>query len=329
WIRRMRQSLHLDRQEAAFAGLERIGSALADSEQRLRQIHPQLRDDARGHERTAADAAARLNAVAKALDELQQAYESERAELKEAQLDHQQAADKTQRALDDIQRRYDQYLQADMDTLAEAVEQLPSWRHDHEQQTAHLHVLKDKVGDVQQAFDRQKTHVLEQQDAAQQETQQQIDGEHKQLEALRNQHTQQREKLNEQYRQRREQTLQSFAGREAGYKQELGEVRTQLQASLLTPDELASQADAQRRIEQCQQTANDMAQQLATATRVAHDAHQEHEQGLAEQQRLRRLRGECERACHRLQRQFDPASGTLRHFLRGQVPGWEQHIGKL
>src|SRR5699024_1938882 len=27
--------------------------------------------------------------------------------------------------------------------------------------------------------------------------------------------------------------------------------------------------------------------------------------------------------------QFDPASGTLRHFLRGQVPGWEQHIGKL
>src|SRR5699024_7565586 len=86
WIRRMRQSLHLDRQEAAFAGLERIGSALADSEQRLRQIHPQLRDDARGHERTAADATARLNAVAKALDELQQAYESERAELKEAQL---------------------------------------------------------------------------------------------------------------------------------------------------------------------------------------------------------------------------------------------------
>src|SRR5699024_876511 len=96
-----------------------------------------------------------------------------------------------------------------------------------------------------------------------------------------------------------------------------------------TPDELASQADAQRRIEQCQQSANDMAQQLATATGVAQDARQEHEQGLAEQQRLRRLRGECERACHRLQRQFDPASGTLRHFLRGQVPGWEQHIGKL
>ncbi|MDN5781158.1 MAG: ATP-binding protein, partial [Luteimonas sp.] len=329
WIRRMRQSLHLDKLAEAFAHWERIGGSLTDSESRLRQIQPQLSRDSQEHEQTAADAAAKLNEISKTLQRLQETYQAERAQLTDQKLEHQQAADKTRHALDDIQKRFDAYLDQDMDALAQAMEQLPGWRRDREQQAEQLRVLKAEVGDAQQEFDRHKTRLLEELDEAQQETQQQINEESKQLEALRNQHEQQRQELATQYYDRREQTLRTFSEREAGYRQERGEVLTQLQASLLTPDELDSQREAQRRIEQCQQAASDAAQQLATATQAWQQARHAHEQALAEQQELRRARVECERACQRLQRQFDPASGTLRHFLRGQLPGWEQHIGKL
>src|SRR5699024_2019253 len=57
WIRRMRQSLSLDKLADAFTHWEAVGGALAASEGRLLQMQPLLTQDAQSQARAAADAA--------------------------------------------------------------------------------------------------------------------------------------------------------------------------------------------------------------------------------------------------------------------------------
>lgn len=329
WISRMRQSLGLQRLNDAFAQCEQLSQALGETEAQLWQLQPLLREDANTQERTNADAAKQLQHIERELNALQETYQEESAQLNEKKLHDEQALASVSTQLNDIQQRYDEYLEQDMDALANAMAQLPSWREEHSLQTEHVRVLTSGYEDIKHQYDSHRSQVLEAYSAFQQESSERIAARRDNMDSLQAQHAQQRDTLTENYHARRETALANFSHSEASLQQQLSEVHTRLQASLLTPAELESEQEASQRIERMQQGFQAALQAENSASNALQQAKQAHQTALQIFQQGSQQRAQREQQLYRLQRQKDPANGTLRHFLRGNQPGWEQHLGKI
>lgn len=329
WISQMRQSLRLEHLNQLFSSCQESAMHLAHTESSLHQLAPLLKQDHEAQERQYADAAEKLHDINKQLDALKTQYQAQRSIEMEKKLEREQTLNTIVRTLDDIQRRYDDFLDKDMEALARDMEQLPSWRSDLARQSEHLALIKAEYGDKQQEFERRKAVIFEHLSKQREEAAERRDSIQEALDSLRKQHQALRDQEQQRYQGRREEVLHSFSYQEAQLGQQISETLTELRGSFLTPAELASQEEAQLRVERNQEISFAALRAVSERKEQYQKAKKAHEEALTKHQKLRQNLAIQEQQLYRLQQQFEPETGTLRHFLREQMPGWEQTIGKL
>lgn len=329
WISKMRQSMRLSHLNELFSQCKTLASELAHSESSLHQLTPVLKEDASQQQRHHADAAEKVQHLQRELDALKASYQEERESILGKKLDNEQALENIKRELDDIQQRYDAFLDKDMDALALQMEELPSWRADLTQQAEHLALLKAEYGHKEQEFQQHKTAIVENLSQQRQQAAKRKDAIQHDLDKIKEEFQTLRENEQNRYQTRREEVQHNFSQQDAQLKQSITEVLTQLRGNLYTPAEWESQQEAQLRVERNHQASVDAQRHVQARITQHQKIKAEHQTALNAHSKQSQQLAEKERQLHRLQRQFNPDSGTLRHFLRGEMPGWEQHLGKL
>lgn len=329
WISKMRQSLRLSYLDELFAQCSVQAKALAHSESSLHQLSPLLKQDDTQQERANADAAEKVQQANRELETLKSSYQAQRQALMEKQVEHKTLLDGVKRELNDVQQRYEAFLDKDMEALAQDVDALPSQRAEQEQQANHLALIKAEYGHKEQEFQQHKTAIYEGLNQQRQEAAAQIARIQQAIDKLQEDARGLQEKEQQRYHTRREEIQHSFHQQEAQVKQQIAEVLTELRGNLYTQAEFESQQEAQLRVERQQQASLDAQRRVSQSQTQHQKVKAEHQAALAAHQAERQRLTAAEHSLHRLQRQFDPESGTLRHFLRGELPGWEHNLGKL
>lgn len=329
WVRRMRQSLDLESLDQELSRWESLGQNLVAREQRLCQLEQILQEDQaeQAEARQAADE--QIQQLEQSLQQLQAEWQSQYSQLNSQRLEYQQNLTYTQKTLDDIQQTYDAYLNRDMDELARAMAQIPQWRRDRDEQAQHLQVLKSRGREIEQSYERHRAELHEKLNANLQQLADALQKEQQSLNELERQHVKQRQALNDQYQQDREETAQAFHEQEIEYQKQQADIKARQQADLLSAEERDQQQQVRSRIEQARQQARLAEQQVNRAAGQYQQTRQERAEAVREVEHRRQQRLQCEEACQRLQKQGAPRAGSLRHFLREQMPGWEQSLGKV
>lgn len=329
WISQMRQSLRLEHLNQLFAACQASAMQLAHTESGLYQLAPLIAQDHETQERHNADTVEKLHGINQQLDALKATYQAKRSLEIEKKLEREQTLATVVRTLDDIQCRYDAFLAQDLEALARDMEQLPHWRSDWVRQSEHLALIKAEYGDKQQEFERRKAAIFEHLSQQREEIARRRDDIQDKLDSLRGQHQALQDKEQQRYQVRREEVQRSFSHQEAQLGQQISETLAELRGSFLTPAELAHQEEAQLRVERSQEANFAALRSLSKSKENYQQAKKAHQEVLALHQKLRQQLATKEQQLYRLQQQFDPETGTLRHFLREHMPGWEQTFGKL
>lgn len=329
WVRRMRQALDLESLDQELSRWEGLGQDLEACEHRLCQLEPILKQDQAEQAQARQTAEAQIQQLEQSLQQQQDEWQNQYRQLNSQYLEYQQNLQYTQKTLDDIQQSYDAYLNRDMDALARAMEQVPQWRRERDEQAQHLKVLKSKGQEIEQAYERHRAELHEQLNNNLQQLADERQKEQQRLDELAKQHVEQRQALSQQYQQDREETAQAFHEREIEYQKQQADIQARQQTDLLSAEERDQQQQARSRIEQARQQARLAEQQVSRITQQYQHNQQERDAAVREVERRRQQRLQCEAAYQRLQKQGAPREGSLRHFLREQMPGWEQSLGKV
>ena len=329
WISKMRQSMQLSEFETLFEQCQNQAHELAHTEAGLLELTPVLKQDMKQLTQTKADALAKAQQLQQQLDALKANYEEEREALRDKKLEREQALNLISRRLQDIQERYDHYLNADMEALARDMEMLPSWREQWEQQKSHVKLLEEEYGHKEQAYLQQQATLSQYMREQHQQAAKRKDDIRHTIDVLIKEQQQQKEQEQARYLARREEIQQNFSQQQARLGQEISEVLTELRGTLRRPVDDERLQEASLRVERYQQESMEAERRVSRCKEALHRKQQQHQEALQAHRALRKTMAQQEEALYDLQQQFEPQKGTLRHFLREELPGWEQHLGKL
>lgn len=329
WINQMRQSMRLEPLQRALSRLNEIDGELAHLDTTLWQLRPQLDADASRTERALADIDAERAERQRTFDDEKSTYEQARDARNEELSALESELKQAQRDLSDLQQQFEAYEAADMPALSRDLDALPQKREQFEQLQGHLRTLQEAV---QASQARKEEHLRELGDtlARQREEAQAL------MEALMEEKAARKEAQWEAQRALDARHQVERDATEAGFQAQLaegGEALAELKAALshggLTADESEEAALAQARVDQAQNESRAAAFQLESLRRERDALKHERDTADTAHREARHALHEAQRHSQALHQQRDPAQGTLRHFLRYHVPGWEQRLGKV
>lgn len=329
WVQNMRQSMRLDKLKDEFSKLQSLTLQLTQTEQQLFALYPLLEKDSAELSAHSLDAEQQKKTLEEQLALKQDAYDKQRTDIQNLVSQARSELQTTQTRLNDLQQRYEYFAERDMQGLEIAQKQLPQWRADREELKQHLQLLRDAVGDSQRQLEARELELAKSLDRYALSNQEQVHNLRESLENCRNQQDQKKAQLNHEHELQIEELQSQFAAQLEQITQHLAEVAARLSVTLVSDSEQEEKRQAQLRLEQAQMQFQQQAK-VVSALQVEYQTLKQQQQHQLEQLALaRQKQNRAEQQCQQLAKQLDPAEGSLRHFLRGNLQGWEHQLGKV
>ncbi|MEG3080656.1 ATP-binding protein [Halomonas sp. 5021] len=329
WIAQMRQSMRLEPLQRSLTKLHEVDRELEHLETSLWQLKPQLEADQNSTERSLADAEATMAEQQRVFEAEQSAYEAARDQLNDQLSERESELKQTQRELSDLQQRFEAFEDADMPALQRDLNALPQKREQFDQLTSHLRTLQDAV-QASQARKEERLRELGEALARQRdEIQALVDALHDEKAERQEAQWEAQRQLEARYHEQRQTLEADYQARLAQGVEQLASLKAALEHNGATPEESEEAALAQARLDQAQSERSAANSQRESQRREVESLKRERdeaEQAHAEARRVLSRRQQDNQALHQ---QRDPSQGTLRHFLRYHLPGWEQRLGKV
>ncbi len=329
WIAQMRQSMRLEPLQQALGRLAEVDREIADLEATLWQLRPQLDADRHRAERALADTDEQLKAQQRDFQARERDYERARDDLNDRLSELASELDHTQRDLNDLQLQYERYAEADMPALERDLEALPQWREQQQQLREHLTLMQDAVQASQARLDGRLRELADTLARQTEETQGLIDALGDEKTASRERQWEAERTLETRYQAERSELEGGYQERLEQGVERLAELKAQLASTAQTPEEAREAELAQARLDQAQSERNAASASLDGVRREHETLKRERETAERELEEARQQLAQAESRCQALHQQRDPAQGSLRHFLRYHLPGWEQRLGKV
>ncbi|MFT0212537.1 ATP-binding protein [Pseudomonas sp. F1_0610] len=329
WVQNMRQSMHLDSLRKEFSKVQQLAQALTNTEQQLFALYPLLEKDSALLTEASQQADKEKTQLEAELAQQHEIYDKQRTDLQSLLSQIRSDLQTTQTRLTDLQTRYEHFYETDMQGLELAQKQLPQWRADREQQKQHLQLLRDAVGDSQQQLEARELELAKQLDQFTQRTQAQISQLRERLEQCRTQQEDKKVSLQHEHDAQTQDLQMQFSAQLEQLTQQLSDVAARLSVSALSEAEQNEKAQAQLRLEQ-EQLSFQQQSKVLTALQIEFQKLKiDQREGLDRLAKVRHAQQKAEQHCQYISKQLDPAEGSLRHFLRGHLDGWENQVGKV
>ncbi|WP_069383555.1 ATP-binding protein [Halomonas caseinilytica] len=329
WIAQMRQSMRLEPLQQSLARLEDVDRGIADLESTLWQLGPQLDADRHRAERVLADAEAELNTRQEAFQAREHEYEQARDAFNDRISELASELDRTQRSLNDLQQQYEQYAEADMPALERDLAELPQWREQVQQLQQHLALMQDAAQANQSRLDGRLRELSDHLSRRTDEIQALIDELGDEKAACQERQWASERELEAQYHTQRAELEAAYQTRLEQGIERLADLKAQLASTGQSPEEAQESELAQARVDQAQSDRNGAAGRVEGLRREHETLRREREAAEQERESARQQLNRAQQRWQELQRQRDPAEGSLRHFMRYHRPGWEHRLGKI
>lgn len=329
WITQMRQTKRLQGLHQEFQHIRQQAQKLQQTEEQLQQLKPVLEADFQRLKTERADTQQQLSKL-----EQQQVGEKQQFDAKEEQLNSQLSEtnaelDTSSARLDAIQQKYDRYLDSDMEQLDKDMQALPLWRENLEQQQEHYQILIEQHKDLESQLLQQKNKLNESLERLRVKNQSKIKTIDAEKAVVKKRQESKETELRGAYEKRRDQQMEQFEQELAQLTERVPELQYQAKHPQLNDVEQENLALAEKRLELAQRGWQQSSEAKTAAERDWQAARLERDnadQALIDTRRQTRLAQEQLGGIHR---QLSPEQGSLRHFLRENLDGWEQSVGKL
>lgn len=329
WIRESQLIAGFEQIRPEFDKLEQEFNELLSAELRLGSLAKGYRNDevleAQRQEQNQT-LSRELNFRLKALDD---EWKEQRDELNQELSAAKGDVAKLEYELDAIENQHAAFLDADIEQAKANLEQLPLWRSDLENLSERHKLQTEKHQDIEAAYNARRSKIGEQLNKELEKLQQELD---KQREARDKQREVAREdlaRLDAEFREQQENGKAKFQEQEYQLKLNAAELKLQVDSVTYTEEEKLSLAVFDERIDRAdaeQEAANAKVERLMSEERKQRSLRDQASESLRiAALRVTERQGELDDLKHML----FPQSHTLLEFLRKEVPGWEQHLGKV
>jgi chromosome segregation ATPase len=329
WIKQMRQSMRLESLEIQHHHVEQIAVSLNTIEAQLLQLTPLLAQDLERSKTLRADLQVSDKSLREQITSLKNSFNEQEANIN-SQLSEANAKLKTtEKQLDQLQNTYDTYQSSDLEQLAIDTDALPLWIEELNEQQTHYRILLEQFGELEQQLNQQKLTLNESLERLTVKNRKQIREIEAQREQARQQQSDKKDELSQQYQIRREQLSADFDKQITGFKHQQIERQAQIDNIGPTAQEQEDLSLSDKRLEISQDNWRQTSDALTSKE-------SEHQQARNVQQSAQTTLEQSRTNVHLLQKklrllaqQISPEQGSLRHYLRANVDGWENSIGKV
>jgi len=329
WIKQIRQSMRLSELEAQHGEIEQIAIKLNGFEGQLAQLTPLLNDDLSAARTERADIEENEKALRGELTQLRNRFNESESSLNSQLSKTKAELVQAEQQLDAMQIAYDNYQSSDIEQLAIDSDALPLWIEELSEQQSHYRLLLEQVGDLETTLNSQKLTLNESLERLSVKNRKQAHTIEEKREQTRQQQSEKKDSLNEQYQARKEQLTDDF-------DQQINQFRHQQIARQAQIDNMGPTAQEQedlslsdKRLELAQDHWRDANEQLSRGEREHQQARQTQQQAQSTLEQSRTQVHQITKALRLLEQQISPEQGSLRHYLRANIDGWENTIGKV
>ena len=236
WVQQVRQSRRLSGLKNDIVGLSKQVDTLNATEQTLWQLQPLLLKDANELERQCADQDAEIKKSKRDLALQEEQYENQRHTLNSQHSQVSSDLAQVEVDLNDIELRHETFIQADMQGLEQAVNQLPEWRAKRDELATHLQLLREAEGGSRQRFESRKLELSEQLNEFVEKVSHQQQKIRNDEQELRSQQAQQQRLLEQEHQQQRQLLQDEFQNKHTTIIEQQADVKARLAVGLLTTE---------------------------------------------------------------------------------------------
>lgn len=329
WIKQMRQSMRLSNLEAQHDNVEKIATSLNAIEAQLLQLTPLLAQDLEQGKTQRADFQASDKTLREQLTILKTNFNEQEATLNSELSKANAELKTTEQQLDELQNTYDTYQNGDIEQLALDNDALPLWIEELNEQQSHYRILLEQYGDLEQQLNQQKLTLNESLERLTVKNRKQIREIEGQREDKRQQQSDKKDELSDQYLNRKEQLTQDFDSQIAGFKHQQIERQAQIDNMGPTAQEQEDLSLSDKRLELAQDNWRQTSDLLSKKEREHQQARTSQHQAQTALEQARTNVHQLQKKLRLLEQQISPEQGSLRHYLRANVDGWENSIGKV
>ncbi len=329
WIMQMRQSMRLESLQGEQQNITELAGTLDVSEAQLALLRPLLVDDLQRSITQRADIEAQEGQLKSQLNELKSSFAATQDDLN-AQISQADAQLKTcDSQLEHLQSQFDEYQDKDMDQLASDSQSLPLWTEELTQKQQHYRILLEQYGDLEQQLNQQKLSLNESLDRLGQKNRKQIREIEQQRETVRAAQSDKKEQLTEQYQSRRGQLTTDFDEQLNHHRHQLIELQAQINNMGPSTQEQEDLQLSDKRLELAQDHWRSASEKQQRYNMEHQQSRQQQDKAQIALEQARTDLHQVEKKLRLLDLQMNPEQGSLRHFLRGELPGWENTVGKV
>ena len=329
WIKQMRQSMRLAGLQTYQQNLNEVADKLTHVESQLFQLRPLLSQNLQLSITEKADTEAKINQLRRALSELKQSFNEQENALNSRLSESKSELATTSANLDHIQDKYDHYQQGDIEQLSKDFAALALWREALAEQEQQYQILLDQYGDLEKQLNQQKLILNESLERLNIKNRKKIKEIELHREQKRGEQEHKKEALTSQYQARKDELTTSFETNLQTLQQNVITEQAQLSHLAPTPQEQESLQLADKRLDSAQDKWRSASQEKSQSEQSLQQKRVLQEQAQNSLEQARQQQHQCKLNLQQLERQLTPQQGSLRHFLREHVEGWEHTLGKV
>ncbi len=329
WIKQMRQSMRLSSLEAQHSEIEQVAVNLNSIEGQLAQLTPLINEDLARSRTERADIDENEKQLRSQLSELRNDFNESESSFNSQLSKTKAELNQAEQQLDAMQVAYDNYQDSDIEQLALDSDALPLWIEELSEQQSHLRLLLEQVGDLETTLNSQKLTLNESLERLTVKNRKQARVIEGQREEARQNQSDKKDSLNEQYLSRKDSLAQDYDQQINRFKHQQIERQAQIDNMGPTAQEQEDLSLSDKRLELSQDNWRDLNEQLSRVEREHQQARQLQQQAQSKLEQSRTQVHQVSKTLRLLEQQITPEQGSLRHFLRGNIDGWENTIGKV
>ncbi|WDE09850.1 ATP-binding protein [Thalassomonas haliotis] len=329
WIKQIRQSMRLEGLQAEQDKIELLAQKLNDVELKLFQLRPVLNEDLGENTSQKADVEQNLGQLKQTLSRIKTEFNDRENTLNSRFSEVNAELEVISTRLDNIQQQYDGYLDGDIDQLLKDNENLPLWRENLQQQQEQYQILLEQYGDLEKQLNQQKITLNESLERLAQKNRNKIKAIESERESVRNSQLDKQSGLNDDYQKRSDEL-------KLGFDQQLHQQQETMTRLLVQIDNVGpskqEQEDGQladTRLDYAQDKWREASKSKERAHREWQQARQVQDKAQTVLEQSRTFHHKARQELQQLEQMLNPEQGSLRHYLRTQLPGWESTLGKV
>lgn len=329
WIKQIRQSMRLTTLEEQHHNIEQVAANLNLIEAQLLQLTPLLTQDLTRSTTERADLQATDKTLRDQLTTLKNSFNEQETNINSELSKANAELGTTEQQLDALQTTYDNYQDEDFGQLAIDNDALPLWIEELTEQQSHYRILLEQYGDLEQQLNQQKLTLNDSLERLTAKNRKQSSAIEAEREQTRQTQSDKKDQLSDQYQQRKDQLSNDFDSQITTFKHQQIQRQAQIDNMGPTQQEQEDLSLNDKRLELAQDNwrhTNDVLSQKEREHQKSRNS-----QNLAQTslEQSRTTHHQLQSKLRLLEQQITPEQGSLRHYLRANVEGWENTIGKV